>query len=192
VSAFLNITSSNIIAARSSAIRSLPPIHSQKLMSGKRTSQSGRASPKPESPESSRPRKGQASFSQSTPLAGTNRHIACKACRERKVRCGGGQPACQGCVKRGQDCVYAIPRDQDSANEEIAQTLKILTSRLGRLDSFHYVCSLGDAGLTCIARAEAEIAGQKAQSSSSSAATPNLSLGTAGMASAAVWGARLC
>ncbi|KAK7968727.1 hypothetical protein PG996_002847 [Apiospora saccharicola] len=37
------------------------------------------------------------------------RHQACRAWRERKVKCDGGQPKCRRCARHGQDCSYAPP-----------------------------------------------------------------------------------
>ncbi|KAH6970588.1 hypothetical protein BKA56DRAFT_678567 [Ilyonectria sp. MPI-CAGE-AT-0026] len=39
--------------------------------------------------------------------SGVRTAIACRACRERKTRCSGHQPACTYCLKTGLSCVYA-------------------------------------------------------------------------------------
>lgn len=39
--------------------------------------------------------------------SGVRTAIACRACRERKTRCSGHQPACTYCLKTGLLCVYA-------------------------------------------------------------------------------------
>ncbi|KAH6645362.1 hypothetical protein BKA67DRAFT_541591 [Truncatella angustata] len=37
---------------------------------------------------------------------GVSRHMACKSCRDRKVRCDGDQPVCEKCRQIGEECVY--------------------------------------------------------------------------------------
>lgn len=61
---------------------------------------------------------------QKRPLATTTLRtaIACRACRDRKTRCSGGQPACAYCTKAGVPCEYiagavaAAPPPPDSSS----------------------------------------------------------------------------
>lgn len=59
-----------------------------------------------------------------------SRHLACKTCRDRKVRCDGLQPACQKCERAGEKCVYIMPFKQSKA--ELAESMEMLQERLGR------------------------------------------------------------
>ncbi|KAI0105149.1 hypothetical protein F4776DRAFT_647445 [Hypoxylon sp. NC0597] len=62
-----------------------------------------------------------------------SRHMACKLCRDRKVRCDGGQPSCDKCRRSGDKCVYAptsIPTRAD-----MAQIIENLQSRLARAEA---------------------------------------------------------
>jgi hypothetical protein len=59
---------------------------------------------------------------------GPLRHTACKSCRERKVRCGGEQPACAKCRAAGEECVY-LPT-QRPTRADLTQTVEALQKRL--------------------------------------------------------------
>ncbi|KAI1140570.1 hypothetical protein F5Y05DRAFT_378903 [Hypoxylon sp. FL0543] len=62
-----------------------------------------------------------------------SRHMACKLCRDRKVRCDGGQPSCDKCRRSGDKCVYAptsIPTRAD-----MAQIIENLQGRLARAEA---------------------------------------------------------
>lgn len=54
-----------------------------------------------------------------------------KLCRDRKVRCGGEQPACEKCRRAGEQCVY-LPTQKPS-KAELAQTVEALQKRLGEV-----------------------------------------------------------
>lgn len=54
-----------------------------------------------------------------------------KLCRDRKVRCGGEQPACEKCRRAGEECVY-LPTQKPS-KAELAQTVETLQKRLGEV-----------------------------------------------------------
>jgi hypothetical protein len=58
------------------------------------------------------------------------RHLACALCRDRKVKCDGGRPSCQRCVKVGKNCVYhATP---SASRAELQETIRSLSERIGR------------------------------------------------------------
>lgn len=54
-----------------------------------------------------------------------------KLCRDRKVRCGGEQPACEKCRRAGEECLY-LPTQKPS-KAELAQTVEALQKRLGEV-----------------------------------------------------------
>lgn len=56
------------------------------------------------------------------------RHTACTSCRQRKVRCDGGQPCCNRCAVRGDECVYSRHSSQDQ--QELLVMLNDLNERL--------------------------------------------------------------
>ena len=64
-------------------------------------------------------------------MSGTARHVACCACRERKIRCDGAQPSCQRCTKHKAKCIYTLPRSQEYNKEEVSRVLTTLNRRLG-------------------------------------------------------------
>ena len=64
-------------------------------------------------------------------MSSTARHVACCACRDRKIRCNGAQPRCLRCVKHEAECVYAPPRSQELNQEEVSRMLTTLNRRLG-------------------------------------------------------------
>ncbi|KAI1412757.1 hypothetical protein F5Y13DRAFT_162624 [Hypoxylon sp. FL1857] len=62
-----------------------------------------------------------------------SRHMACKVCRDRKVRCDGNQPACDKCIRSGDECVYAPP--SLPSRQELAQTIESLQERLVKAEA---------------------------------------------------------
>ncbi len=74
---------------------------------------------------------------------GPLRHTACKSCRERKVRCGGEQPACAKCRGAGEECVY-LPT-QRPTRADLNQTVEALQKRLCKSPSTFSIHLLGDA-----------------------------------------------
>ncbi|KAF2846070.1 hypothetical protein T440DRAFT_406506, partial [Plenodomus tracheiphilus IPT5] len=58
----------------------------------------------------------------------STRHAACAECRQRKVRCDGGQPYCQNCSRRGSECIYVRNSSQDK--QEMMEMIKSLSKRL--------------------------------------------------------------
>ncbi|RXK39176.1 hypothetical protein M231_03533 [Tremella mesenterica] len=45
--------------------------------------------------------------------------MACTHCRRRKIKCQGGQPRCDACVRRGGTCIYAsVPKDDSPETRE--------------------------------------------------------------------------
>ncbi|CEH18600.1 fungal specific transcription factor [Ceraceosorus bombacis] len=45
--------------------------------------------------------------------------MACLHCRQRKIKCDGGQPACSTCTRLRRDCVYeAVPEEENVATRE--------------------------------------------------------------------------
>lgn len=63
-----------------------------------------------------------------------------KLCRDRKVRCGGEQPACEKCRRAGEQCVY-LPTQKPS-KAELAQTVEALQKRLGEVTVYIVAHSL--------------------------------------------------
>ncbi|PLB51423.1 hypothetical protein P170DRAFT_79790 [Aspergillus steynii IBT 23096] len=61
------------------------------------------------------------------------RHTACTSCRQRKVRCDGGQPRCNRCTVRGDECVYSRHSSQDQ--QELLVMLNDLNERLLQTES---------------------------------------------------------
>ncbi|KAL2146384.1 hypothetical protein VTI28DRAFT_4137 [Corynascus sepedonium] len=57
-----------------------------------------------------------------------SRRIACKLCRDRKVRCPGEQPACAKCRRVGEQCVYVPAQRSTKAN--LNETIEALQKRL--------------------------------------------------------------
>lgn len=77
-------------------------------------------------------------------MSGSSRHIACKLCRDRKVRCDGGQPRCQRCTRSGDKCVYNLPSKQQQKNVDLQQTVELLEERLSQAEaalSLHQTCA---------------------------------------------------
>lgn len=54
-----------------------------------------------------------------------------KLCRDRKVRCGGDQPACEKCRRAGEECVYLAAQKPSKA--DLAQTVEALQKRLAEV-----------------------------------------------------------
>ncbi|KAL9095963.1 MAG: hypothetical protein Q9165_001961 [Trypethelium subeluteriae] len=61
-----------------------------------------------------------------------SRHTACIECRQRKVRCDGGQPYCQNCLRRGSTCVFT--RNSDLEKEELLSKINELADRLSQAE----------------------------------------------------------
>lgn len=57
------------------------------------------------------------------------RHIACRTCRERKIRCDGQQP-CSRCAGQSQSCVYTTPSSSDAGTSDLTQQLQMMNDRL--------------------------------------------------------------
>lgn len=47
------------------------------------------------------------------------RHMACTSCRDRKVRCDGGQPSCQRCSRYSMHCMYMPPSKQSKVDADL-------------------------------------------------------------------------
>ncbi|KAI0384271.1 hypothetical protein F5Y04DRAFT_278276 [Hypomontagnella monticulosa] len=62
-----------------------------------------------------------------------SRHMACKLCRDRKVRCN-GEVECESCRRSGEPCVY-IPT-QKPTKSDLIQTIEILQGRLEKAEAF--------------------------------------------------------
>ncbi|CAN8104620.1 unnamed protein product [Discula destructiva] len=60
---------------------------------------------------------------------GSSRHMACKFCRDRKVRCGGEQPVCEKCRRAGETCVY-LPTRRSPTKAGFTKTINTLQKRL--------------------------------------------------------------
>ncbi|OTA96529.1 hypothetical protein M434DRAFT_27667 [Hypoxylon sp. CO27-5] len=89
-----------------------------------------------------------------------SRHMACKVCRDRKVRCDGNQPACDKCIRSGDECVYAPP--SLPSRQELAQTIESLQERLGEYTMFYHTMAATFGGYTV--KAEAQILEQSRNS----------------------------
>ncbi|GAW10993.1 hypothetical protein ANO14919_003320 [Xylariales sp. No.14919] len=63
-----------------------------------------------------------------------SRHIACKLCRDRKVRCDGGQPSCEKCRRSGETCIYVPTHKPTKA--DLAQTIESLQERLDKAEAY--------------------------------------------------------
>ncbi|KAI3336498.1 hypothetical protein HD806DRAFT_7992 [Xylariaceae sp. AK1471] len=63
-----------------------------------------------------------------------SRHIACKLCRDRKVRCDGGQPTCEKCQRSGETCIYVPTHKPTKA--DLAQTIESLQERLDKAEAY--------------------------------------------------------
>ena len=61
--------------------------------------------------------------------SGGSRHMACKTCRERKVRCDGGQPACEKCQRSSEECIY--PTGSRKTKTDLVESMEMLQERLG-------------------------------------------------------------
>ncbi|KAI5867266.1 hypothetical protein GGS23DRAFT_168400 [Durotheca rogersii] len=66
-------------------------------------------------------------------MGGYSRHMACKPCRDRKVRCPGEQPICEKCRRSGDECIY-LPT-QKATKADLAQTVEDLQKRLGEAEA---------------------------------------------------------
>ncbi|KAK2740287.1 hypothetical protein FQN57_006167 [Myotisia sp. PD_48] len=62
------------------------------------------------------------------------RHIACRTCRERKIRCDGQQP-CSRCAGQSQICVYSTPSNSDATASDLSQQLQMMNDRLIRAEA---------------------------------------------------------
>ncbi|KAK3377519.1 hypothetical protein B0H63DRAFT_561678 [Podospora didyma] len=71
------------------------------------------------------------------------RHIACSACRERKVRCDGGLPACERCHQAGDKCFY-LPTARPS-KADLAQKIETLQQRLEKAEAYIHQMDSGTA-----------------------------------------------
>lgn len=60
-------------------------------------------------------------------MSGTSRHKACNHCREKKIRCDGGQP-CQRCQNSGDNCDYSTQTKPSKL--DLTQALEAFNDRL--------------------------------------------------------------
>ncbi|KAG8164269.1 hypothetical protein KVR01_006187 [Diaporthe batatas] len=65
---------------------------------------------------------------------GSSRHMACKPCRDRKVRCGGEQPICDKCRRAGEHCDY-LPT-QKPTKADLAHKVEALQRRLDEAEAY--------------------------------------------------------
>ncbi|KAL4909505.1 hypothetical protein BDW74DRAFT_174707 [Aspergillus multicolor] len=65
--------------------------------------------------------------------------MACVSCRESKVKCDGGQPACSNCVNRNRECRYQA---FDKRKLPLRVAIELLSSRVNQL-----YCFIRDNGL---------------------------------------------
>ncbi|GAB1214364.1 hypothetical protein ATERTT37_003526 [Aspergillus terreus] len=66
-------------------------------------------------------------------MTAPSRHMACRTCRERKVRCDGGQPSCETCKRHGEKCVY-VQSARQTKNDLLAK-IDNLQERLARAEA---------------------------------------------------------
>ena len=92
-----------------------------------------------------------------------SRRIACKLCRDRKVRCDGEQPACDRCRRAGEACVYSQTYNPTKA--ELLQTIKTLKDRVGQycIIPSHLPFASTELWLTYIVRPLDTLLSQQAQ-----------------------------
>ncbi|KAI9370399.1 hypothetical protein BJX61DRAFT_96202 [Aspergillus egyptiacus] len=62
-----------------------------------------------------------------------SRHMACRTCRERKVRCDGAQPSCETCKRHGEKCVYI--RSAKQTKTDLLEKIENLQERLARAEA---------------------------------------------------------
>ncbi|KAI4201016.1 MAG: hypothetical protein LQ346_002258 [Caloplaca aetnensis] len=65
-------------------------------------------------------------------MSGTSRHKACNHCREKKIRCDGGQP-CQRCQNSGDNCDYSTQTKPSKL--DLTQALEAFNDRLFHAES---------------------------------------------------------
>ncbi|OIW32211.1 hypothetical protein CONLIGDRAFT_629910 [Coniochaeta ligniaria NRRL 30616] len=63
------------------------------------------------------------------------RHVACKLCRERKVRCPGQQPACDKCRRAGEECIYLPAQKPFKSASDLHETVEALQKRLNEAET---------------------------------------------------------
>ncbi len=63
------------------------------------------------------------------------RHMACKTCRDRKVRCDGGLPACGKCQRAGEECIYTA--GSRKTKTDLVESMEVLQERLGTFAPRH-------------------------------------------------------
>ncbi|CAO1597615.1 hypothetical protein XANCAGTX0491_001422 [Xanthoria calcicola] len=65
-------------------------------------------------------------------MSGTSRHKACNHCRDKKIRCDGGQP-CQRCRGSGDNCEYSTQAKPSKL--DLTQALEAFNDRLFQAES---------------------------------------------------------
>ncbi|KAF2806195.1 uncharacterized protein BDZ99DRAFT_523664 [Mytilinidion resinicola] len=66
-------------------------------------------------------------------MSGSARKVACRTCRDRKVRCDGGQPSCEKCKRSNEACVY-IPASTQS-RPDLTEAIESLEDRMARVEA---------------------------------------------------------
>uniref|UniRef100_A0A093UMK8 Putative transcriptional regulatory protein n=1 Tax=Talaromyces marneffei PM1 TaxID=1077442 RepID=A0A093UMK8_TALMA len=61
-----------------------------------------------------------------------SKHAACTECRQRKVKCHGGQPSCQNCLRRRSQCVFSRTLGQEK--EDLLVMISELNNRLSNAE----------------------------------------------------------
>ena len=74
---------------------------------------------------------GTARTQDSTGSETPSKKLACDGCRDRKVRCDRGHPACARCSRLGQSCLYSGPSKPAVTKVDLSRILTTLVNRLG-------------------------------------------------------------
>ena len=85
----------------------------------------------------------------------SSRRIACKLCRDRKVRCDGEQPSCQRCLRAGETCVYTPTSCPTKA--DLLQTIESLRARVGKCPFQLIRFDSGLTSLSCLDMTETSL-----------------------------------
>lgn len=70
-----------------------------------------------------------ASMASMASMSARGRHLACVLCRDRKVKCDGGKPSCEKCIKAGETCSYMV--NPKASRAELHETILQLNERIG-------------------------------------------------------------
>ncbi|KAL6849281.1 hypothetical protein ACO1O0_008817 [Amphichorda felina] len=66
-------------------------------------------------------------------MSARGRHLACVLCRDRKVKCDGGKPSCEKCIKAGETCSYMV--NPKASRAELHETILQLNERIEQAEA---------------------------------------------------------